>query len=197
MQEIREIDILSKVDHPNIVRSLGHGYLSMAHAKEQGADIYLWRKPFIVLEHITGGNLQDKILNAFDLPPLDGLGYILRRQVLPVKKAVRIAKEMAEALMYLHEYYAHSTIPVKIIHRDMKPENIMLDESGKARLIDFSLAKVVPVNHNDSLGAENHLHEMYKGTSDIGMVRYMAPEVYRGEPYNEKVKVAEITVISI
>ena len=75
-------------------------------------------RPYIVMEFLEGQTLAE-VLGAL--------------RPLPEKDAVGIASRVCEALAYLH---AHN-----VIHRDLKPQNIMLCEDGSVRLMDFGIAK--------------------------------------------------------
>ncbi|XP_071966114.1 serine/threonine-protein kinase Nek10-like isoform X1 [Antedon mediterranea] len=74
--------------------------------------------------------------------------------------------QMVLALRYLHR-------EKKIVHRDLTPNNIMLDENDKVVITDFGLAKQ---NHPDSS----------KMTSIVGTILYNCPEIIQNEPYGEK-----------
>eukprot|EP00794_Sanderia_malayensis_P005327 gene5327-5996_t len=71
------------------------------------------------------------------------------------------AAEICSGLLYLHS--------IRIVYRDMKPENILLDDNGHTRISDLGLAVYIPQG------------EMVKGR--VGTVGYMAPEVVRNEKY--------------
>src|SRR3984957_19922025 len=75
-------------------------------------------RPFIVMEFLEGESLRDAIRNGT-------LGDFEHR--------VNIALQVARAVYHIHSK--------KIIHRDLKPENIHIDPSGKAKLMDFGIAK--------------------------------------------------------
>ncbi|XP_065649441.1 G protein-coupled receptor kinase 5 isoform X2 [Hydra vulgaris] len=77
------------------------------------------------------------------------------------ERAIFYAAEIASGILYLHS--------LKIVYRDMKPENILLDDLGHTRISDLGLAIYVPTN------------ETVKGR--VGTVGYMAPEVVRNERY--------------
>lgn len=105
---------------------------------------------YMVLEFIPGESLHDR------------LGRL--RQVgefLPVDQAVKFAADICDAMNYAHER--------GIIHRDIKPPNIMLDVHGHAILMDFGIVKILGGDSHTATGAV------------VGTARYMAPEVIRGE----------------
>ncbi|KAF9680964.1 hypothetical protein SADUNF_Sadunf06G0176300 [Salix dunnii] len=91
----------------------------------------------------------------------------------PFHNRVIVALEIAQAMQYLHEHKP------KVIHRDLKPSNIFLDDSNHVRVADFGHARFL----DDS--------EM----ALTGTYVYMAPEVIRCEPYNEKSDVYSFAVI--
>src|SRR5262245_2851232 len=72
---------------------------------------------YIAMEHVSGQTLRDR----------------LRSGALPVTQALEIVAGLLEALVHAHH--------AGILHRDIKPENIMLTPEGKAKLLDFGLAK--------------------------------------------------------
>lgn len=102
---------------------------------------------YIVMEYIEGRSL-DVILNQ-----RQGKG-------LPLAEVVRLAKQIGEALAYAHER--------KVIHRDLKPGNVMVLPDGSAKLMDFGMAKALEVHRDRSL--------YICGTPD-----YMSPEQEAGE----------------
>ena len=107
----------------------------------------------------------------------DVLAKLPAGEALPRRVAGRWALDMAQGLRYLHEHK-----PQPVVHRDLKPQNLLVDGSGHVKISDFGLAKVV-----DSLKMQST--EGYKMTGETGSYRYMAPEVFRHEPYNQKVDV--------
>jgi serine/threonine protein kinase len=74
-----------------------------------------------------------------------------------------------------------------IIHRDLKPDNIGFSADGVLKLFDFGLCACVK--------AQNTRHDTYKMTGNTGTLRYMAPEVALGAPYNKTVDVYSFSVI--
>ncbi len=81
---------------------------------------------------------------------------------MPLTRVVDFVKQIAEALQYAHNHH--------VIHRDVKPENILLDADNRLLLSDFGLSLLAPSSQQLS-------------TQDpAGTVRYMAPEQLRGKP---------------
>ena len=127
----------------------------------------------------TTANLQHPhILSLFDSGEADGLVFyvmpyiegeslrdrLVREKQLPVDEAVRIAREVADALDYAHSH--------GVVHRDIKPENILL-HGGHALVADFGIA--LAASRSD---AGNRMTET--GMS-LGTPHYMAPEQAMGE----------------
>ena len=116
------------------------------YGEEQG-------RPFIVMEFLVGEDLRHAIRE-------NHAGDTANR--------LRIALDIARALQYIHSK--------KIIHRDIKPDNVHIDASGKVKLMDFGIAK-----------AEG-LHLTRTGFA-VGTPYYMSPEQVRGEPATESMDI--------
>ena len=111
---------------------------------------------FIVMQYVEGETLASRI----------------QRQPLEFREALDIAVQIADALAEAH---AH-----RIIHRDVKPQNVMLTASGQVKVLDFGLARVVREGPLiDSVGETESL--LTAPGSVIGTVPYMSPEQVRGE----------------
>ncbi len=79
-------------------------------------------------------------------------------------------------------------LPFSIIYRDLKPDNIGFDVRGDVKIFDFGLAKEV----DPALKLEDGT---YKLTGDTGSLRYMAPEVSLGKPYNDTVDTFSFAIL--
>lgn len=90
-----------------------------------------------------------------------------QRYVLTLDEALAIASQIAAALDHAHQH--------SIIHRDVKPENILLDQRGNALLTDFGIAKAAPSAPN-SLATAAPVRAAEAGQKPIASVEYSAPE---------------------
>src|SRR2546421_2391232 len=109
---------------------------------------------FIVMQYIEG----------------ETLATLIRRDALKSSQIVPLAQQIASALGNAH---AHG-----IIHRDIKPKNIMVTPSGQVKVLDFGLAKTMPKNLEDVTESISHLS---KNGLLVGTIAYMSPEQLRGE----------------
>ncbi len=99
-------------------------------------------------------------------------GETLRRTIdhgpLPVRKVIEIAVQIAEGLAAAHA--------AGIVHRDLKPGNIMLARDGRAKILDFGLAK-----REQRLATDSSAPELTNKGTVLGTAGYMSPEQVRGE----------------
>ena len=98
---------------------------------------------------------------AFEYVPGLTLSRHLTENTLSVRTAMRIIRDLADALQHCHDH--------KVMHRDLKPSNILIDEDGRPWLIDFGFARWM--NHNSDFTLEKSI---------IGTYGYMPPEVMAG-----------------
>jgi len=127
----REAALLSKVDHPNIVKVL---------------DFFVEKqREYIVLQYVPGMNLRQVRQGGSNIPEETLRTY---------------ARQILEILNYLH------SLSPPILHRDLTPDNLIVDASGKITLIDF--------------GASNEYVGQATGTL-IGKQSYIPPEQFKGK----------------
>ncbi|KAI7749704.1 hypothetical protein M8C21_028313 [Ambrosia artemisiifolia] len=125
------------------------------------------------------GWLVTEFLNMTLKDWLHGPGKRKKERVIPLPPFEdRLAKalEIAQGMQYLHEHKP------MIIHRDLKPSNIFLDDALHVRVADFGHARFLS-------------DEEKAFTGETGTYVYMAPEVIRSEPYDEKCDVYSFGVI--
>ena len=104
---------------------------------------------YIVFEYVSGESLQERLVRL-----------AAANRVMFVDTSVEIAASVADALNYAHER--------DVIHRDVKPANIMLDQNGQAILTDFGIAKIVGGTQHTASGVM------------LGTARYVSPEQVQG-----------------
>jgi serine/threonine protein kinase len=96
---------------------------------------------------------------------------------LPARKAADLAVQIAEGLGAAHEK--------GIVHRDLKPENIFVTREGRAKLLDFGLAKSTGPAKDAAPGMQTFTQQTGAGTV-LGTVGYMSPEQVRGEAVDHR-----------
>ncbi len=115
------------------------------------------RTSFIAMEHVRGRTLAE-LLAAGPMEPA---------------AVLKVVRQVAEALADAHEH--------GIVHRDVKPGNVMLDERGLAKVLDFGLARFEPPSSDDSATWSGE-HGNLAGAALAGTLAYMSPEQVRGGP---------------
>ncbi len=138
----REAQDAAKMAHPTIVRIFDAGEEMVTDAT--GAQVH---QPFIIMEFVDGRLLKD-IISAGPLDPAE---------------ATRIAAQVLVALEYSHR--------AGVVHRDIKPGNIMLTATGQVKVMDFGIARAV----SDSSA------NLAETSSIVGTAQYFSPEQARGE----------------
>ena len=128
------------ISEARLLGGLSHPHL--VRVLDAGVDRDL---PYLVLELVRGTTLAD----VLDRP-------------LPPDRAARLGVELASALDHVHR--------AGIVHRDVKPGNVLLDEHGAARLADFGIARLV-----DDTSRQTRTGNV------VGTVAYLAPEQVAGE----------------
>jgi serine/threonine protein kinase len=101
---------------------------------------------------------------------------------IPKRTQIVYAQQLAQGMNYLHKGRP------PIIHRDLKPANLLLDFSGTLKIADFGLATV-------RANPSQNQTEVIMMTGETGSYRFMAPEVFRHEEYNESVDVYSYSMI--
>jgi eukaryotic-like serine/threonine-protein kinase len=118
-------------------------------------------RQFIVFEYVEGDDLKQLI---------DRVGP------LPIAQVVELGLEIASALAFAHER--------GIVHRDVKPQNVLLDAEGRAKVTDFGIARSLDVEHGVT----------QTGTV-LGTSNYIAPEQASGQPIDERSDVYSFGVV--
>jgi Tol biopolymer transport system component len=138
-----------------VLASLNHPAVASIYGVEDAGGT-----PALVLELVEGPTLSDRI----------------SRGAMPLDEAIPIARQIAEALEYAHER--------GVVHRDLKPANVKLDAEGRAKVLDFGLAKAMAGDPGRSQSDPSFSPTITSlGTlagAVLGTAAYMSPEQARG-----------------
>lgn len=136
----REAKFIATLNHPNIVQVFDFDSIV-----RDGSQIY-----YMVMSYIEGQTLRDLLKDHRD-----------RDSVIPQNTTRKIILDMISALGYAHQH--------GMVHRDVKPANILIDHTGKAVLTDFGIARLAEGSHLTQEGLT------------VGTPTYMSPEQATGE----------------
>jgi len=154
-----EAKLAAQLNHPNLVQLFDFGEAEGSY--------------FIAMEYIDGPTLRLLLARARD-----------QRAPISHALAARIVSSAAEGLAYAHDFRDQVTDePLRLIHRDVSPDNILVSRSGAVKLVDFGIAKAVGQSHHTQAGQVK------------GKVAYMAPEQLRGEQLDRRVDLYSLGVV--
>jgi eukaryotic-like serine/threonine-protein kinase len=125
---------------------------------------------FIVMQYIEG----------------ETLASLIKRGPLAPAESIRIAFQIADALAEAHSH--------GIIHRDVKPQNIMLTHRGQVKVLDFGLARLEPSERPASGEASTEMLLTQPGVI-AGTAPYMSPEQLRGEPLDGRTDIFSLGAV--
>ncbi len=109
--------------------------------------------PYIVMEYVDGVTLRDIVHNDGPMPP---------------RRALEVIADACQALNFSHQH--------GIIHRDVKPANIMISRTGAVKVMDFGIARALADTGNP----------VTQTAAVIGTAQYLSPEQARGEPVDAR-----------
>ena len=112
------------------------------------ADTPTGRLPYIVMEYVDGVTLRDIVHNDGPMPP---------------RRALEVIADACQALNFSHQH--------GIIHRDVKPANILISRTGAVKVMDFGIARAIADSSN----------RVTQTSAVIGTAQYLSPEQARGE----------------
>jgi serine/threonine-protein kinase len=138
-----------------------------------------YQKRFFLEAKAAGKLTHPSIVTTYDFGEQGGVAYLamellegtdlrtrLKEGALAPIEAVDVARQVAEGLGFAHER--------GIVHRDVKPGNIMLLERGRAKIMDFGLARMRAADHKTVTGMV------------LGTPKYMSPEQVAGSPVDQR-----------
>jgi len=140
-----------------LARTVSHRHICRMHdlGREEETGTY-----FITMEYVPGEDLKS---------------FIHRIGALPVGKAMTIARQAAEGLAEAHR--------LGVVHRDLKPQNIMIDREGGARIMDFGIARSIRARGITGAGVM------------IGTPEYMSPEQVDGKEADGRSDIYSLGVV--
>eukprot|EP00268_Persea_americana_P064622 TRINITY_DN8528_c0_g1_i3.p1 TRINITY_DN8528_c0_g1~~TRINITY_DN8528_c0_g1_i3.p1 ORF type:complete len:384 (-),score=83.47 TRINITY_DN8528_c0_g1_i3:484-1635(-) len=154
----QEVAVWHKLDHPNVTKFVGASMgtselkIPLKNPSIDSRSDLPARACCVVVEYLPGGTLKQFLIKN-------------RRKKLAYKIVIQLALDLSRGLSYLHSR--------KIVHRDVKTENMLLDAHRTLKIADFGVARVEAQNPRDMTG-------------ETGTLGYMAPEVLAGKPYNRR-----------
>jgi non-specific serine/threonine protein kinase len=128
-----------------------------------------WRS-FIAMEYVAGETLAEAA----------------RRERLPLPRVLEVATQIADALAEAHVR--------GVIHRDVKPSNVMITESGRVKVLDFGLASYVPPKVDTATWSRSPGPAAEAGAL-VGTIAYMSPEQARGGEVDARSDVFSLGVV--
>ena len=152
----QEAKSASSMDHPNIVQVLDAG--ETTETDENGVK---HTYAFLVMEYVDGLELSK----------------LVARGPLKVPEAIRVTKELLSAVEFAHNK--------GIVHRDIKPDNIMLTRAGKVKVLDFGIARAVAETFDD----------IATTTSILGTAAYFSPEQAQGQKVDIRTDIYAIGIV--
>jgi serine/threonine-protein kinase len=141
------------VDEAKIAVQLNHGNIAQTFDLGRVGDTY-----YITMEFVDGADLYKILRRASE-----------QDQELPLDVCAFVAKEMASALDHAHRKKDHSGRSLRIVHRDVSPQNVLISYSGEVKLVDFGIAQATMKARQTAVGVIK------------GKYYYMSPEQARGD----------------
>src|SRR5688572_7082152 len=200
----------TRIDRYEVERPLGSGgmgqiYLARDTKLERPVAVKLLSRTLVGDAHLVGRFRREArallslnhphLLTVFDVGEIGGTPYFVTELVegttvrelvdhhdLPLREVLRIVSQAAAALAAAHAK--------GIVHRDVKPENLMVRHDGYVKVLDFGVAKLL-----DRPAAAEESDNATVATAMVGTVRYMSPEQLRGDEVDARTDVWGLAVV--
>ncbi len=155
---MNEAKLAALLDHPNIVQVFDFGRHSSTY--------------YIAMEYVEGENLRTIMLY-----------YAAQQRRIPVAPILVWVQGVCEALAYAHKLKAENGDCYNIVHRDISPDNILVSNSGIAKVVDFGVAR-----------ASTLQRDLTTAGVVKGKFAYIAPEQILGQPVDQRVDIYSLGV---
>jgi serine/threonine protein kinase len=155
---VNEAKIAVKLNHHNIAQTFDLGRINNCY--------------FISMEFVDGADFFQILRRLTDV-----------NSSLPVEAAVFVAHEALQGLEYAHTKSDENGQPLKIVHRDMSPQNILLSRHGEVKIVDFGIAKAANLTNKTRAGVIK------------GKLVYMSPEQAWGDPIDQRTDVFSMGIV--
>jgi serine/threonine protein kinase len=146
---LNEAKLAAELNHSNIAQIFDLGRIGKSY--------------FIAMEYINGHDMRAIVPKA----EKQGISF-------PLEYSFKIAREACEGLYYAHRKADEQSQPLKIVHRDVTPENIMVSFDGEVKVLDFGIAKA------------EHLVSETRAGEIKGKLGYLSPEQITGKPVDHR-----------
>lgn len=123
-------------------------------------DVGEGEQPYIVMEYVAGMDLKE---------------YVIENHPIPYKKVINIMDQILDAIAYAHKN--------NVIHRDIKPHNILIDKNNNIKITDFGIAVALSQN---SITQTNSL---------LGSVQYISPEQAKGNMVTKQSDIYSLGIV--
>jgi serine/threonine protein kinase len=154
-----EAELGARLAHPNIVTVFDFG---------REGDTY-----FFAMEYVDGmdlSRLRKRCASA--------------RITIPPRIVALIGREIAEGLVFAHEVAQGADgKPLRVVHRDLNPANVLVSRTGQVKISDFGVAKAL---HDATAHETKHV---------VGKIAYLAPELARGDAFDARVDVYALGLV--
>ena len=155
----REARAVARLAHPNVVAVFDTG-IDAIPVGRPGAGL---PRAFIVMELLRGESIR-----------------VVSQRGVPIRQAVWIVAEAAKGLGYAHRQ--------GLVHRDVKPANILLTDSGMVKVVDFGIAKVIE-------GTDRAGEDLTQAGAILGTAKYLSPEQVEGHEIDARSDVYALGVV--
>jgi serine/threonine-protein kinase len=177
--------IVYKADDPALGRTVALKTIALSDDEPEREE---YRKRFLMEGKAAGRLTHPHIVTVYDFGEERDIAYLamellkgtelrtrMQEGAIPVIEAVDIAGQVAEGLGFAHEH--------GVVHRDIKPGNIMLVARGQAKIMDFGIARTRASDHKTSTGVV------------LGTPKYMSPEQVAGSPVDHRSDIFSLGIV--